>query len=121
MITLSRKASNYSADDKVEVAGGRFRSQKFSQKGSDLNPGRYSVEVLMPFPGVQSAGVRSVIGERGEELTGPLVKHEELGNLVKYVSTFQVGKRPTRRRTRRRGRRKRRTTRNGFGTRATGF
>jgi len=91
MITLRRKASNYSADDKVEVAGGRFRSQKFSQKGSDLNPGRYSVEVLMPFPGVQSAGVRSVIGERGEELTGPLVRHEELGNLVKFVSTFQVG------------------------------
>jgi hypothetical protein len=91
MISISRKESNYSAEDKVEVAGGRFRTQKFSQKGSDLNPGRYSVEVLMPFPGVQSEGVRSVIGEHGEELTGPLVKHEELGNLVKYVSTFQVG------------------------------
>jgi len=91
MISISRKESNYSAEDQVKVTGGKFHTQKFSQKGSDLNPGRYSVEVLMPFPGVQSEGVRSVIGEHGEELTGPLVKHEALGNLVKYVSTFQVG------------------------------
>jgi hypothetical protein len=91
MISISRKESNYSAEDEVKVAGGKFRRQEFSQKGSDLNHGKYSVEVLMPFPGVQSEGVRSVIGEHGEELTGPLVKHEELGNLVKYVSTFQVG------------------------------
>lgn len=91
MISVRRKESNYWAEDKVKVAGGKFRSQKFSQKGGDLNPGKYSVEVLMPLPGVQSDGVRSVIGEHGEDLIGPLVKHEELGNLVKYVSTFQVG------------------------------
>jgi hypothetical protein len=92
MVTVSRKESSYSAQDKVVVAGGKFQTVSFSQKGNDLNPGRYSVEVLMPYPGVQSQGVRSVVGERGEKLTGPLVKQEALGSLVKYVSTFQVGR-----------------------------
>jgi hypothetical protein len=91
MISISRKQSSYLAEDQVNVMGGNFRSQKFSEKGSDLNPGKYSVEVLMPFPGVQSEDVRFIIGEHGEKLTGPLVKHKQLGSLVEYVSTFQVG------------------------------
>src|SRR5713101_3452740 len=53
MISIRRKESNYFAEDQVNVSGGSFRSQKFSERGSDLNPGKYSVEVLMPFPGVQ--------------------------------------------------------------------
>jgi len=91
MVTVSRKESSYSAQDQVVVVGGKFRTQSFSQKGADLSPGKYSVEVLMPFPAVQSKRVRSVVGERGDKLTGPLVKHERLGSLVKHVSTFQVG------------------------------
>src|SRR5947208_1833636 len=90
MVTVSRRESNYTAEDKVVVVGGKFRTQTFSQGGADLNPGRYSVEVLMPYATGQSQGVRSVVGGRGEKLTGRLVKHEALGSLVKYVSTFQV-------------------------------
>lgn len=91
MITISRKESNFSAQDKVKVAGGKFRSQRFSQKGTDLNPGKYKVDLVMPFAAGQSQSVRSILGDHGEKLTGPLVKHEKLGNYLRYVSTFQVG------------------------------
>jgi hypothetical protein len=92
IISVTRKEASYNAQDSVKVADGQFRTARFSQKGVDLSPGKYSVEVLMPFPAVQSDAVRAVIGERGEKLTGPLIKHEKLGNLVKQVSTFQVGR-----------------------------
>ena len=91
MITVSRKESSYLAQDKVKVNGGKFRSQQFSQRGVNFNPGKYSVQVLMPFPSGQSKSVRAIVGEHGENLKGALVKHESQGNLVKYNLTFQVG------------------------------
>ena len=91
MISISRNESNFSAQDRVKVAGGKFRTVQFSQKGADFNPGKYKVEVLMPYPPIQSQAVREVIGEHGEKLSGGLVKHESLGNLVKYTQEFEVG------------------------------
>jgi hypothetical protein len=90
IIAISRKESSYRAQDKVKVGGGKFRSAQFGQRSGNLNPGKYMVEVLMPFPAVQTDSVRAIIGERGEKLKGSLVRHESLGNLVKYVSSFVV-------------------------------
>lgn len=94
----------YLAEDRVEVAGGKFRTQKFSWNDRDLKPGEYWVEVKMPMqpPDVTmpvNENVRSTLGEYGEKLTGPLVFRERLGperinNFVRYVSTFQVGRSP---------------------------
>jgi hypothetical protein len=101
IISINRKETDYLAQDKVEVAGGKFTTQEFSEHGSDLSPGTYSVEVLMPVQSNES--VLSIIGKDGEKLTGPLVKYTDLSppglslgvftNLVEYVLPFQVGER----------------------------
>jgi hypothetical protein len=74
MVHISRAQSNYSAGTKVKVASGGFRSEQFSQHGSDLNPGTYKVEISMPGAPLQTDAVRAVIGMNGEKLSGPLVR-----------------------------------------------
>lgn len=53
MITVSRKESDYRAQDKTKVSNGVFRAGPFSRKGSALNPGLYKIEVLSPIAAVQ--------------------------------------------------------------------
>lgn len=67
LVSISREAVDFLAQDKVKVSGGKFRTAQFSQKGSDLNPGTYKVEITMPFAGLQSPTVQAVIGRRGEK------------------------------------------------------
>lgn len=92
LLTLSRKESRFEAQTKVTVAKGAFRSEQFSQKGADLNPGNYTLEIIMPVSQVQSGEVRKVIGMDGEKLSGPLVKSGALGKVVRYVTTFSAGR-----------------------------
>jgi hypothetical protein len=91
LITISRKEASYRASDKVVVRDGRFRTTQFSQKGKELNPGTYSVELVMPVAGGQPASVRAVIGDHGEKLIGPTVKHNTFGRFVKQYVAFKVG------------------------------
>lgn len=91
MLTISRPQSNFQAQSTVKVVGGKFRSERFSQKGNDFNPGKYKLEVSMGVSQVQAPEVRAVIGMRGEKMSGPLVRRGTLGPIVNYVTSFQAG------------------------------
>lgn len=92
MISISRKESQYMAQDKVKVKGGAFRSVEFSQKGNPLNPGKYTVEVTMPVAAVQPPNTWPVIGNEGAKLEGPLVKKNSFGGkVVEYKMPLVIG------------------------------
>jgi len=87
LVTLSRKQSAYSAQDKAVVAHGVFRAGPFSQQGSALNPGKYTIEVGTPLAALQPANVRAAFGANGENLKGPIVAPSPFGGTVVDYST----------------------------------
>jgi hypothetical protein len=92
MVSLLRKESQYSAQDKATVRGGAFRAGPFSQKGVGLNPGTYTLTVSMPIANVQPPPTWSVIGKDGANLKGPLVKESQFGGkIVEYKAVFKIG------------------------------
>ncbi|WP_263772848.1 hypothetical protein [Propionivibrio soli] len=92
MITISRKESQYMAQDKVKVKAGTFRSAEFSQKGNALNPGKYTIEMSMPIAAVQPPNTWPVIGNDGAKLEGPLVKKNSFGGkVVEYKTSMVIG------------------------------
>lgn len=91
MVTISRKESSYSAQDKARVADGKFRAGPFSQKGGGLNPGTYSLEIMTPMAQVQPPHTWPVIGNGGSKLQGALVKKSPYGGkVVEYRTNFKV-------------------------------
>ena len=91
MVSLSRRASSYLGQDKTTVSGGVFRAGPFSQKGTDLNPGKYTVEIGTPLAALQPPSVQKVIGSDGRKMVGPLAKVSEFGGkVVKYITKVQV-------------------------------
>lgn len=92
MITLSRKESQYMAQDKTKVKGGTFRAGPFSQENVGLNPGTYTLEVTMSLANLQPPHTWPVIGNDGANLQGPLVKKSQFGGkIVEYKTSFKVG------------------------------
>jgi hypothetical protein len=87
MITLSRKQSSYSAQDKATVSGGAFRAGPFSQQGADLNPGKYTIDIGSPLAALQPASVQAAFGDNGSNLKGALVGPSPIGGAVVDYST----------------------------------
>jgi hypothetical protein len=56
----------------VTVKSGRFSYGPISDKGAALTPSTYVLEITSPAAAVEPPEVRAVIGERGENITGPL-------------------------------------------------
>lgn len=77
MIGLHNPQARYSAQDKVEVQRGRFESAAFSNRGAALPSGKYEVSISSPTPSLQPRSVRAVIGENGQNLSGPAVTNDE--------------------------------------------
>ncbi len=90
MISIIRKESSYSGGIKSKVLNGKFNAGPFSQYGNPLNPGKYSLEITVPYAQVQPKRILPLIGNRGEKLEGPLSKKEALGRLVKYKTSFKI-------------------------------
>jgi hypothetical protein len=91
-VTL-RIPGQYGGMQNVEVENGRFASTRFSARDElPLPSGKASVEVSSHLPQLQSEEVRAVIGERGENLEGPLVYSLPGigGRMIKATSTLQV-------------------------------
>ena len=92
LIEIHRRGSDYKAQDSTKVVGGAFRAGPFSQKGSGLNPGIYSLEVIMTVPNLQPPSTWPVIGNGGTNMQGALVRKSPIGgNVIEYKSTFKVG------------------------------
>ena len=87
MVTLSRKQSSYSAQDKATVSGGSFRAGPFSQQGADLNPGKYTINIGSPLTALQPASVQAAFGDSGSNLKGPLAEPSPFGGTVVDYST----------------------------------
>lgn len=69
---------------------GSFESEAFGPKGG-LKDGRYIAEVTMPVADVQPANVRAVIGDKGENLAGPLVDKNSYGVTASQQQEFAIG------------------------------
>lgn len=87
MVSLSRKQSSFLAQDKTTVSGGAFRAGPFSQQGSDLNPGKYTIDIGSPLAALQPASVQSAFGDNGSNLKGPLTGPSPVGGTVVDYST----------------------------------
>jgi len=90
MVAVARKETPFSAQAKAVVAGGRFKTEPFSDNGKDLAPGRYDVAITMSMAAEQPAAVQSVVGKHGEKLTGKLVKLGPFGVYLEQDLGFTV-------------------------------
>jgi hypothetical protein len=95
MVGLRRKEANYFAQAQTTVGAGQFKTERFTALGKPLPPGNYELGITMPLARVQPAGVRTVIGEEGERLTGRLVDKSRFGITLKVVSTVNIGGAPS--------------------------
>jgi hypothetical protein len=90
-VIVSRKESAYRAETSTEVSSGRFVVGPLSQRGNELNPGVYQLEVGMLPAADQPLSVQQVIGRQGGKLSGPSVSREGAGRAIRHSTTFQVG------------------------------
>ncbi|SCZ86390.1 hypothetical protein NSMM_520060 [Nitrosomonas mobilis] len=72
MTDLRKVGAKYFAQDKVEVINGRISTTWFSDGGKAPPSGAYEVSISSPLPALQSVAVRAVIGQTGENLSGPI-------------------------------------------------
>lgn len=66
------------AQDSQTLRDGMVSFGPFSDNGGPIPSGTYDVSVTMPIARNQPAEVRAVIGDAGENLTGPLVGVESI-------------------------------------------
>ena len=92
-ITLERAASYYKAESEAAVvADGCFSTAPFTQDNDPINPGQYNLSARMTASTEQPDAVRNLIGNRGENLSGPLVRSvPRLGKVAEYKSTYAAG------------------------------
>lgn len=90
MLGVSGSDTGFNGGESTEVEGTTFIAGPFGP-ARGLDPGRYVASAVMPYPLVQSASVKAVIGEDGEHLRGALVERKELGPTVRVETAFQVG------------------------------
>jgi hypothetical protein len=91
MVTLSRKQSAYLAQDKTTVSGGSFRAGPFSQEGSDLRPGKYTIEIGSPLTALQPTSVQAAFGGNGANLKGPFTGPSPIGGtVVDYFTQVEI-------------------------------
>ncbi|MBD7998656.1 hypothetical protein [Oerskovia gallyi] len=67
----------FTAQDRAVLQDGTATFGPFSAKGEALPAGAYAVRVTMPIARNQPEQVTSIIGEHGENLTGPQVSTED--------------------------------------------
>lgn len=68
----------FTAQDSAALRNGEAASGPFSDKGNPVAPGAYDVSVTMPIARNQPDEVRAVMGDGGQNLTGPLVGEESI-------------------------------------------
>lgn len=91
MISLLGNGINYFAQSKATVINGQFHSEWFTSNNSDFAEGRYTVQITTPVEPVQPENVRVMLGHRGRNLTGDIVKFDLVwGNTVEYEKVISV-------------------------------
>ena len=90
VITVSNPHLDYSAQVSTEVAAGCFEGGPFLVSGAALGSGSYTLSIAVELAQFQPLSVQAVIGSRGEQLQGTLVRRGMLGNRVFYSTEFDV-------------------------------
>jgi hypothetical protein len=75
--------------ENVTVSNGQFRSGPYGAK-SGLCKGNYTAEALMVAPSAQYPSVRRIIGDRGERLSGNLVRQDGDGYTASAAYDFST-------------------------------
>jgi len=94
MIHISCEENGYDAGDPTIVTNGQFESSWFSNSTRPLNrlaDGKYVVEISTPTVDVLDESVKKILGENGRNMTGALIKYDEiLGNCVRFSKSIDV-------------------------------
>ncbi|HTD06249.1 hypothetical protein [Undibacterium sp.] len=93
IVSVIHKDRAYKAQSQAVVdANGAFTAGPYSDKGTSFAPGKYQIQVLMPVSVGQPSPVTSVIGSRGQNISGPYVQNgpSGLGKIVEFTTTFIV-------------------------------
>jgi hypothetical protein len=89
MVALVKQRVGYAGMSQATVVGGHFATEQFTDDDRPLPPGEYLVDVQMVLG--QSDQVRAVIGDHGQNMSGPLVVKVLTDNTVSYRATLQIG------------------------------
>lgn len=85
-MVVTLKGNGYNAgDDSVYVSNGVAKTTGFTNRGSALSPGTYTVKITMVKASLQSSSVKSVIGSQGEYLKGTYAVSDGFGGSGKIV------------------------------------
>lgn len=86
-ISLFRDISgdSYLSQSKATVTDGRFKSGPFGYAGNALPAGEYELSVTVPYARLQPEAVKAIFGEKGMNLTGPLVSDGKYGGRTAEV------------------------------------
>lgn len=84
LLTLEN-SSGFTAQDKITLQNGQGKSSTFSAQGNSLS-GTYTLRVTMGMPSLQDQSVQDVIGNKGEYMTGDVVKESSMaGNIYNSI------------------------------------
>lgn len=89
-ILVHNEASNYHRRADIVVKDGKLETGPFDNGGEPLPPGTYTSEIFTEPAQFQPASVQRVIGDRGEELQGRLVRRGTLGGRVYCKAGFTM-------------------------------
>ena len=92
MLSVKERAQGgFYGQSKCSVAAdGLFDSGAFGPRAG-LKDGVYVADVVMPIPHVQPDNVKKIIGENGDNLSGPLVENGSFGVTVSVEKEFTIG------------------------------
>lgn len=92
LIAIKRAASGARWQERAQVQSGQFQAGPLGF-GSGVPDGDYRVRVQLSEASVQPVAVRRRIGDKGEQLTGKLVKEAPhgLGQIAVYTRAFSIG------------------------------
>jgi hypothetical protein len=94
MIHLSCPGLNYSAEDQAMVMNGKFESSSFSDARRPLQrlgSGQYLLELSTPTASALREAAANILGEKGRNMTGRLIKFDEVfGNRMNYSKMVDV-------------------------------
>jgi len=90
VVRVSRKESAFQFETAVEVQSAHFEVGPLLQGSGDLNAGLYHVEIMSQPPSDQPDAVKAAIGQKGQELRGPLTRRYSGATWVRLLTTFEV-------------------------------
>jgi hypothetical protein len=79
------------AGPEVTVRNGAFSADVFPRDGAAIPPGRYEVSVSSPLGDLQPDVVRDQLGSSYEALTGPLLRRDDIGRMIRYTGSVTIG------------------------------